>query len=143
MTTMNSNGQAGEKLTEEMRKELNRRETIAKDDPTSTTTAAGWAARPRVLVRPQEDAPAEGTEPESAETEIQDDGVNHPLHYTQHPSGVECIQIVEHMTFNVGNAVKYCWRSGLKTPDAVTDLKKAIFYLEREVQRLQNQEPES
>jgi len=38
--------------------------------------------------------------------------VNHPDHYNKHPSGVECIDIVEHMSFNLGNAVKYIWRAG-------------------------------
>jgi len=70
------------------------------------------------------------------------DPVNHPSHYTQHPSGVECICIVEHMTFCVGNAVKYCRRAGLKVdgdPDAkrVEDLKKARWYLDREIERLE------
>ena len=37
--------------------------------------------------------------------------INHPQHYNQHPSGIECITIVEHMTFNIGNAVKYLWRA--------------------------------
>ena len=32
------------------------------------------------------------------------DPVNHPKHYTEHPSGIECIQITEHMGFNLGNA---------------------------------------
>ena len=32
------------------------------------------------------------------------DSIN-PQHYRQHPSGVECIQITEHMNFNLGNAV--------------------------------------
>ena len=35
--------------------------------------------------------------------------INHPPHYTQHPSGVECITITEHYNFNVGNAIKYLW----------------------------------
>lgn len=60
------------------------------------------------------------------------DAVNHPKHYKEHPSGVECIQITEHMGFNLGNAVKYIWRCDLKK-DAIEDLKKAIWYLEREV----------
>jgi len=30
----------------------------------------------------------------------------HPLHYTEHPPGVECITIVEHIGFNLGNAIK-------------------------------------
>ena len=32
------------------------------------------------------------------------DSVNHPGHYTSHPSGVECIQVTEHMNFCIGNA---------------------------------------
>ena len=60
------------------------------------------------------------------------DAVNHPQHYTSHPSGVECIQITEHMGFNLGNAVKYIWRSDLKN-DALEDLKKARWYIEREI----------
>ena len=60
------------------------------------------------------------------------DPVNHPPHYTQHPSGVECIQITEHMSFNLGNALKYIWRCDLKA-DAIKDLEKAIWYIEREI----------
>lgn len=60
------------------------------------------------------------------------DLVNHPPHYTSHPSGVECIQITEHMGFNLGNALKYIWRCDLKQ-DATEDLKKAIWYIEREL----------
>lgn len=62
------------------------------------------------------------------------DPVNHPKHYVEHPSGVECIQITEHMDFCLGNAVKYVWRAGLKG-DAIEDLKKAVWYIEREIQR--------
>jgi Protein of unknwon function (DUF3310) len=63
-----------------------------------------------------------------------DDPVNHPYHYTAHPSGVECIQITEHMGFNLGNAVKYIWRADLKT-DAIEDLRKAAWYVSREIER--------
>jgi len=63
------------------------------------------------------------------------DPVDHPSHYTGHPSGVECIQITEHMNFNVGNAVKYLWRAGAKG-DATEDLRKAAWYIERELKRL-------
>ena len=62
------------------------------------------------------------------------DPVNHPLHYTSHPSGIECIQITRHMNFNLGNAVKYIWRAGLKY-DAIEDLEKARFYLNDEIKR--------
>ena len=60
--------------------------------------------------------------------------VNHPEHYTAHPSGIECIQITEHMSFNLGNALKYVWRCGLKL-DAIEDLKKAKWYIEREISK--------
>jgi tRNA U34 2-thiouridine synthase MnmA/TrmU len=60
------------------------------------------------------------------------DPVNHPKHYTGHPSGVECITITEHMGFNLGNAVKYVWRADLKN-DAIEDLKKAVWYINREI----------
>jgi hypothetical protein len=63
------------------------------------------------------------------------DAVNHPAHYTAHPSGVECIAITEHMGFCLGNAVKYIWRADLKHDDALEDLKKARWYLDREIAR--------
>ena len=65
----------------------------------------------------------------------ENDPVNHPAHYTKHPSGIECIQITEHMNFCLGNAVKYIWRAGIKG-NAVEDLKKAKWYIERELDRI-------
>ena len=65
------------------------------------------------------------------------DLVNHPPHYTAHPSGVECIQVTEHMNFCLGNAVKYIWRADLKN-DAIEDLKKAVWYVNREIERRKN-----
>lgn len=65
------------------------------------------------------------------------DDVNHPSHYTEHPSGVECIQITEHMNFCLGNAMKYIWRAGLKDgQSAAKDLKKARWYIDRELKRI-------
>lgn len=66
------------------------------------------------------------------------DEINHPKHYTSHPSGVECIDIAEHMNFCLGNAVKYIWRAGLKSEDAEKDLEKAIWYLNRELSRVKS-----
>jgi len=60
------------------------------------------------------------------------DQVNRPKHYTSHPSGIDCIQITEHMGFNLGNALKYIWRCDLKK-DAVEDLRKARWYIDREI----------
>lgn len=63
------------------------------------------------------------------------DAVNHPKHYNSHPSGVECITVVEHMNFNVGNAIKYLWRSDHK--NGLEDLKKARWYIDREIERVE------
>lgn len=65
-----------------------------------------------------------------------EDKIN-PDHYKSHTSGVECIQVTEHMTFNLGNAIKYIWRNGLKSTETCDDdLKKAIWYIERELKRI-------
>lgn len=82
------------------------------------------------------------------------DPVDHPVHYTSDPSGVECITVTRHRNFNVGNAIKYLWRAGLKKPDPATvsgaaismmkaerekqieDLKKARWYIADEIKRL-------
>lgn len=64
------------------------------------------------------------------------DLVNRPPHYTGHPSGVECIQITEHMNFCRGNALKYLWRAGQKGSE-LEDLRKARWYIDREIQRLE------
>lgn len=64
----------------------------------------------------------------------EDENVNHPKHYNNHPSGIECIQVVEHMNFNVGNAIKYLWRADWKS-SPIEDMKKAIWYINREIER--------
>ena len=71
------------------------------------------------------------------------DNVNHPSHYTSHPSGVECADIAEHYCFCVGNAIKYLWRAGLKqdadkteVEKEVEDLEKAIWYINRRIAQL-------
>jgi hypothetical protein len=62
------------------------------------------------------------------------DPINHPQHYVSHPSGVECITVTEHFGFNLGNAIKYVWRADLKA-DALEDLRKAAWYIDREIQK--------
>lgn len=59
-----------------------------------------------------------------------------PDHYKSHPSGIECIQVTEHMNFNLGNATKYIWRAGMKG-NKVEDLRKASWYIQREIARLE------
>ena len=75
------------------------------------------------------------------------DNINHPSHYTSHPSDIECIDIAEHHDFCIGNAIKYLWRAGLKSEDGISkkekqieDLKKAIWYIKREIKHLSNGE---
>jgi hypothetical protein len=66
------------------------------------------------------------------------DAVNHPSHYNSHPAGIECIEIIEHMTLNVGAAIKYLWRAGLKSESThIQDLEKAVWHIRREISRLQ------
>lgn len=68
------------------------------------------------------------------------DNINHPSHYTSHPSGVECITITEHYNFNIGNAIKYLWRAGIKSKNSIEDLQKAMWYIDREISRLRMKE---
>lgn len=67
------------------------------------------------------------------------DEINKPKHYNVHPSGIECIEVVRHMNYNLGNAIKYIWRAGLKE-DNIKDLKKAAFYIQDEIKRLEENE---
>ena len=69
---------------------------------------------------------------------IETSNINHPPHYNNHPSKIECIEIVQHHDFCVGNAIKYLWRAGLKDSQAtVEDLRKAIWYIERKIKLLE------
>ena len=67
------------------------------------------------------------------------DMVNNPPHYKKHPSGIECIDITEHMNFNLGNAVKYIWRVDDNDKGGIESLEKAVFYINREIQRRNNE----
>lgn len=71
-----------------------------------------------------------------------EDIVNHPQHYTNHPSGIECIDIVKHYKFCIGNAIKYIWRAGLKGGEdkEIEDLEKAIWYINQHIQDLKQGE---
>ncbi len=81
------------------------------------------------------------------EIPIEEDRVNHPSHYTwlKKLCGIEVIDITRHMNFNLGNVVKYVLRSGHKSEEGMSDkqkriedLKKAVFYLNDEINRLEN-----
>lgn len=69
-----------------------------------------------------------------------------PKYYKEHPSGIECIDITRHYCFDIGNAIKYLWRAGLKTENGITntekeieDLNKAIWYIQDRIKQLQNE----
>ena len=72
------------------------------------------------------------------------DMVNHPPHYTNSPAKcecgkmIECIQVTRHMSFNLGNVVKYVWRSGDKGKQ-LEDLEKARWYLDDEINKLKKE----
>lgn len=73
------------------------------------------------------------------------DKVNHPTHYTSHPSLIECITIARHHNFCIGNAIKYLWRQGLKSESGINDIdkqiedcKKAIWYINDYIEQLNN-----
>jgi hypothetical protein len=63
--------------------------------------------------------------------------VEHPDHYNQ-LENIECIDVVENFNFNLGNVIKYVWRAGFKTNNPLEDLKKAEFYIKREIERVTN-----
>lgn len=74
------------------------------------------------------------------------DNVNHPRHYTSHPSGVECITITRHYCFSIGNAIKYLWRAGLKQvadktdlEKEIEDLRKAVWYIQDRIAQLEGE----
>lgn len=82
-----------------------------------------------------------------AMTEYSVEKIDHPLHYNTLPAEctechhpIECIDVVQHMNFNLGNTVKYIWRAGVKNPQTlIEDLEKARWYLDAEIKRLQNE----
>lgn len=74
------------------------------------------------------------------------DNITHPKHYTSHPSGVECIEITRHYNYNIGNAIKYLWRAGIKKESGksdkekeIEDLQKAVWYIQDYINTLQQE----
>lgn len=74
------------------------------------------------------------------------DDVEKPRHYNSHPSGIETIEVTSHYDFCIGNAIKYCWRSGLKNDSdkqpidkEIEDLKKSIWYLNYKIKMLEKE----
>jgi hypothetical protein len=78
---------------------------------------------------------SEVAQPKAGPADVAEDAIN-PSHYRKHPSGIECIEITRHLNFNVGNAIKYLWRH-MDKGDPVENLKKAQWYIDDEIRRLQ------
>lgn len=74
-----------------------------------------------------------------------DDEAINPKHYRNTSAKcsycgepIECIDVVEHMGFSLGNAVKYIWRVGQKPGESVLrDLKKAAWYIAHEIGKIE------
>lgn len=70
-------------------------------------------------------------------TSVDGNEIASPKHYNSHPSGIECVDVVEHMSSNVANVIEYLWRAGLKEGQPLErDYNKALWYLLREMRRL-------
>ena len=126
------------KLTNDMHEEmLDGIKTLADTDANDTVGpspfAKGLRKRDVYLSDSEGDAPGPKDHPEVTP----EDPIN-PSHYRRHPSGIECIEVTRHLNFNVGNAIKYIWRYQDKG-DPVENLKKAQWYLDDEIRRLQGQ----
>ena len=67
------------------------------------------------------------------------ESVNHPNHYGGKGNPLEVINIIEYygLNFNLGNVIKYCLRAG-KKDEIIQELKKAQWYINREIERLEN-----
>jgi hypothetical protein len=73
----------------------------------------------------------------TTQSEDPNERVNNPRWYNSHPSGIECIDLIEHLPCNLANATKYVWRCGLKASETpLRDLKSAQWYVERESCRI-------
>lgn len=109
---------------------------------TTGIKVSGWKDLCTNFMTKQVIQPIEGEEQESEKP----DNVNHPKHYTSHPSGIECIEITRHYCFAIGNAIKYLWRAGLKVEEGLTnkqkeieDLEKAKWYINDRINQLKNE----
>lgn len=109
---------------------------------TTGIKVSGWKGLCTNFMTKQVIQPMEGEEQESEKP----DNVNHPKHYTSHPSGIECIEITRHYCFAIGNAIKYLWRAGLKVEEGLTnkqkeieDLEKAKWYINDRINQLKNE----
>lgn len=113
-------------------------EGIDAEDLETTYDKTGKGTGPTSLPRRSfdvHDSPSASQRPTNDLPAPAEDAIN-PAHYRKHPSGIECIEVTRHMNFNTGNAIKYIWRY-LDKGDPVENLKKAQWYIDDEIRRLQ------
>ena len=110
--------------------------TEAEKEKSSMNTSEKAAKKPAKKV-----APAQVSNTGARDTFMAPKDPINPAHYRSHPSGVECIEVIEALPYNVGAAIKYLWRAGLKTADPLEDLEKARWHVNREIARLKKPIP--
>ena len=75
------------------------------------------------------------------DTPVAGNAVQAPSHYTKHPSGVECKDIIKHYPMFVGSAMKYLWRAGLKNSAyTIQDFEKAKECIQIHIDMLKEQQ---
>jgi len=134
-------------LSEEMQQEMVDGLAKLASDPDAHDTARSVFGPPRLRRRPIHKLSGEGDAPgprddtamshEEAVSApaLEEDPIN-PSHYRRHPSGIECIEIIRHMNYNLGASVKYIWRY-MDKDDPIENLKKAQWHLNDEIVRLE------
>jgi len=70
---------------------------------------------------------------------LKKEAINHPKHYGGEGNPYEAIKVIEawDLNFSLGNVLKYMSRAGKKSDNPLEDLKKAAWYLNREIERIQ------
>ena len=107
----------------------------------------GRADEPRVMFEDDEESPwdawgeyavelVRAADVAQEEANEASDAIN-PAHYQGFSNGAQVVDITEHLTPNLANVVKYAARAGRKTENPVEDLRKAEWYLARELARLE------
>lgn len=68
------------------------------------------------------------------------EAVNHPSHYGGEKNPYEAIKVIEawDLNFSLGNVLKYMRRAGKKSDSILEDLKKAAWYINREIKRIED-----
>lgn len=100
----------------------------------------GWSP-PRDVIITEKAEEARQRVTEQADLSSPSEAVDHPAHYGGEDNPYEVIKVIEAwgLSFNLGNTVKYIGRHDSKD-DPLQDLKKARWYLDREIARMEDEE---